>query len=291
MSNAWSPQRMPKIRDQITRNLLNPTGTLRLAYPDNQQPFDALAEHFPTADLWWVAPNMAALAVSAAATIPEVGWGCGELPSTSGLLIWDGGIGNLTYADLDYPVDAASWNPGPNGGFMVWLWVSRTRVDSTLAPDGLGVDHTLVPPLLPIAGVELKSPSQSTPTGELRDWYRTPIATLASTWHLAAQPKLADREHVRPDRDLVRAYSRAGREPCEVLLVDLRRRYVPNQGSNPEADLNRQYRHRWVVSGHWRDQACGKEWSERKRIWVSDHVKGPDGAPLLATTRVNVWRR
>ncbi len=26
-------------------------------------------------------------------------------------------------------------------------------------------------------------------------------------------------------------------------------------------------------------------------IWIADHIKGPDGAPLLATTKVNVWCR
>ncbi|GAA3032051.1 hypothetical protein GCM10017559_69080 [Streptosporangium longisporum] len=48
---------------------------------------------------------------------------------------------------------------------------------------------------------------------------------------------------------------------------------------------------RWVVSGHWLNQVHGPNRSLRRRQWVPSHTKGPDGAPLLITARVNVWRR
>jgi len=46
-----------------------------------------------------------------------------------------------------------------------------------------------------------------------------------------------------------------------------------------------------VVSGHWRKQPYGPEQSLRRQTWIPAYIKGPDGAPLLATERVNVWRR
>ncbi|EGJ73800.1 hypothetical protein STTU_1011 [Streptomyces sp. Tu6071] len=55
----------------------------------------------------------------------------------------------------------------------------------------------------------------------------------------------------------------------------------------------RRYRHRWVASGHWRKHRS-ERYSEETRAskrWVPSHVKGPDGAPLLPTEKVNVWRR
>jgi hypothetical protein len=45
--------------------------------------------------------------------------------------------------------------------------------------------------------------------------------------------------------------------------------------------------HRWVVSGHWRNQSHGPGREQRRRQWIPAHIKGPDGAPLLATERVN----
>lgn len=50
------------------------------------------------------------------------------------------------------------------------------------------------------------------------------------------------------------------------------------------------YQHRWVVDGHWRSQPHGPGSSLRKPIWISPHLKGPDGAPLLTGDKVKVIR-
>lgn len=51
-----------------------------------------------------------------------------------------------------------------------------------------------------------------------------------------------------------------------VALVALRRQYVP-QDREPDAGTDqRTYRHRWVVSGHWRNQAYGKERALRRQM-------------------------
>ena len=53
---------------------------------------------------------------------------------------------------------------------------------------------------------------------------------------------------------------------------------------------DRQYRNRWWVGGHWRQQACGPNHADRRPKWIAPYVKGPEGAPLK-TDRVHVWRR
>jgi hypothetical protein len=40
-------------------------------------------------------------------------------------------------------------------------------------------------------------------------------------------------------------------------------------------------RMQWIVRGHWRNQPCGPNHSERKRIWIQPHWKGPEDAPRL----------
>ena len=106
------------------------------------------------------------------------------------------------------------------------------------------------------------------------------------------QPQLVDRTQERADKHTARAYARDGLPAPEVSIVDLRRQYTPqDQDADEGGDAPRRYRHRWVVSGHWRNQAHGPDRSLRRKTWVPAHMKGPDGAPLLATEKVNVWRR
>lgn len=49
---------------------------------------------------------------------------------------------------------------------------------------------------------------------------------------------------------------------------------------------------RFLVSGHWRQQACAPGRSLRKPLYIDGYLKGPDRAPLMeASDRVYVWRR
>ncbi|MCB1257146.1 MAG: hypothetical protein KDB26_08585 [Microthrixaceae bacterium] len=73
------------------------------------------------------------------------------------------------------------------------------------------------------------------------------------------------------------------RRDVDVSVVDIRRpnnvRYLPS-AHRIEHD------HRWTVTGHWRNQACGPEHSLRKLIWVDDYVAGPEDKPLIRRPRV-----
>lgn len=282
----WSPRRLPKVRDQVVRLLSEPNSPLRAAMPNLVDQFDLLAGQLGGADLWWVAPDMAALAVSSAQTLPEVRWTAADRPSTVGMLVWDGGIGAVDYQGAEIPVDAVTWGPCP-GGLWIWHWARRSRISEHL-PAGAALD---VPPLIPVAGDVMPVGADYYPADELGERVRTIATILTATWLLAQQPTLTERGRVHVDKATRRAYQRAGREDPEVTVVDLRRRYVPSDPDVEADESGRRFRHRWVVAGHWRDQPYGQGRQERRRIWIADHIKGPDGAPLMATTRVNVWRR
>jgi hypothetical protein len=69
----------------------------------------------------------------------------------------------------------------------------------------------------------------------------------------------------------------------EVLFVDLRPAMDSLQhdaGSSHSAIL---YRNRWVVRGHHRAQWYPASQAHRV-IWIAPYIKGPDGAPLKAST-------
>lgn len=41
-----------------------------------------------------------------------------------------------------------------------------------------------------------------------------------------------------------------------------------------------EWKTRWIVSGHWRNQPYGPERKSRRATWISPHIKGPDGLPV-----------
>lgn len=78
---------------------------------------------------------------------------------------------------------------------------------------------------------------------------------------------------------------RKRRHPPSVVSIRLRPR-VPEGAT--QAASSREYQHRWEVRGHWRMQPCGPGRSERRRIWVDAHEKGPEDAPKLEHQKVYV---
>lgn len=79
-----------------------------------------------------------------------------------------------------------------------------------------------------------------------------------------------------------------------VRYIDLRRaRTAPADTAADDtggAGPRREYRHRWVVRGHWRNQYYPSR-EDHRPIWIAPHLAGPDDKPLLGGERVNVLRR
>ncbi|MFC7650653.1 hypothetical protein ACFQX6_67575 [Streptosporangium lutulentum] len=280
---------MPRIRDRVRTAL---TGSDRLFSQDTPELVarnKRVAQNLGASGLSWATPNMSALAIAAAADLPEVRWATADRPSASGLIVWDGGIGQVPYRGVYTPVDAISWGPHPDGlSCMMWLSLNRMR-EAVTALGGTYVPGIL-PPLLPVGEFVAPITADPYPAEAIDDGARTALTTLASAWLLMKQPKMVDRSSVEIDRSVRRSYGRANLPVPEVTLIDLRRLYVPNITERDEP-ASRTYNRRWVVGGHWHNQAYGPGWSLRRQIWIPNYIKGPDGAPLIVTERVNVWRR
>lgn len=289
---SWSPARLPAIRDQTSRLLRDPHSPIHAALADDPPAGEALVRqghHLLASDLYWVTAQMSALAVSSAASLSEVRWTAADRPSHFGLLVWHEGIGSVDYQGAAIPVTAMSWAPDPDG-LAVCCYLSRRALAQRFVDRGLALANVdQIPQLVPTWGSAYPTHADWTPADELGDW-RTPLTVLYATWALMQQPTIAGRSRPEVDRSIQRSYRRAERPEPEVTLVDLRRQYVPT-GPVESDEASRTYRHRWVVQGHWRDQPYGPGRAERRKQWIASHVKGPDGAPLLETARVNVWRR
>lgn len=90
--------------------------------------------------------------------------------------------------------------------------------------------------------------------------------------------------HEALSRPMRRRLERAGLPSDPVRVIDLRN---PGDGSGRTVEARRDWSHRWLVSGHWRNQWYPSEGVHRP-IWIDAFVKGPSDAPLLV--RPTVYR-
>jgi hypothetical protein len=124
---------------------------------------------------------------------------------------------------------------------------------------------------------------QGEPTGA-RDWWQL----LQTTFRLMQQ-RMAHKGYERPHRARRREGARLGFRPdTEVVVVRLRREASETE---PEEGGEANYSHRFIVSGHWRNQWYPSEKLHRQ-IWISPYVKGPEDKPLIVRPRrVYQWTR
>lgn len=114
-------------------------------------------------------------------------------------------------------------------------------------------------------------------------------AALLTTFLLARQGNVAEQVDQRVARPERRRHERAGLgDPGAVRVLRLRRSVRERGEQQPQdGDTNpgRQYKHRWVVRGHWRRQWYPSIQAHRPK-WIAPYLAGPDDAPLLGGDKV-----
>lgn len=111
---------------------------------------------------------------------------------------------------------------------------------------------------------------------------------LIQTTFRLMQQRIAAHHPERPDRPARREAKRAGIQgDRDIVVVRLRRERSEHHGETGEAN----YSHRFIVSGHWRNQWYPSGQVHRQ-IWISPYVKGPEDAPLrMPPRKVYQWTR
>lgn len=290
------PRELPKLRAQTVQRIaaLNlDDGESPAMGPAEDDTVRRMLAHLRNAELYWISDDMTALAMHAGQSLAAARWATVDRPSPVGLAVFDGGLGMVDIsAGLSAPVHALAWGPGPDHTMIVWHLMRGDRFFAGLPaplpgrrPPFVVVREARLPVTEdPIALDDLPAHEGMRPS-------RPIVAALAASWNLMQQPQLAETARQEPKKVEARALRRASMPTFGVTLVALRRQFQPaNRESGVDTD-GRHYRRRWVVSGHWRSQPHGPDRSLRRQQWIPSHVKGPDGAPLMSTERVNVWRR
>jgi hypothetical protein len=113
---------------------------------------------------------------------------------------------------------------------------------------------------------------------------------LMALWVLSSQPGVANVTHIRADRAERRRAERERRSPdVRIRVITLRAQPKPTDEDGEPS--GREYHHRWMVSGHWRNQAFGPKRAFHRPVYINPYLKGPEGAPFLGGATVKYWRR
>ncbi|MBQ1064484.1 hypothetical protein [Micromonospora sp. C41] len=247
------------------------------------------------AELFYVTDGMCELASVARESMPVWTLQPDDVPSEHGFIYFD----DLPALPSGFPkarIRAATWRPHlgsggwPDGGLWINWYVERDSIkDYTYIPDGSPrlMLAFFTPAPFSVEQVEtvgsLGSPISMT---DPKSAEARLLATLKAVWLLMAQP-IASVGEATYDRAARRRIERQGQEPPAVRVITLRRQAAQG-GSGEGAD--REWRHRWVVRGHWRQQWLPSRGVHRP-TWIAPHMKGPEGAPLLGGEKVYALRR
>jgi len=262
---------------------------------------------------YWVSWEMAEIADGARQALQGCGFRAHDLPAPAGWAYLDGTRTLTLTRDLDDP-DGTSWLDLPEvrilltwaeqesgntlfplGGVHFAVHLDRPAYVDLMAvrlryegPDELRAALDVLPPFVLIGHgyakftetdeIVMIGPSAAQ-TGPWLDLFRGMCALLH-------QPLVTTTDEYAPrpvQRRLHRAGSPHAAQPVRVIAL----RGPAGHGTGRS---HAGYRHRWVVRGHWRRQACGPGLRERRPMWVMPHTKGPEGAPLLGGEKVYAWR-
>lgn len=277
------------------------------------------------AELFYVTAPMMQLADVAARSLPEYQLTQQDLPAPTGLMFFAEPI--KTMPDFRHPADPSRpvrieyvavtwgwWHGGTTPGFWVTWWSDARRFFDDAIANG-NFEGELREQTLKACGrivIDSESVFDIDVDGSGRDEIEQRSSELMSKypkgqweekeserradlhakfvlrtlWTLMQQPITSD-DTLEPSRADRRRLTRRGIDAAPVRVIGLRR---GPSSSGTDGDSSREYRHRWLVRGHWKQQWYPGRQVHRP-IWIAPHIKGPDGAPLLGGEKVYALRR
>lgn len=282
MTKKLTASKMPRLRDTLQKQFddFSPADYARevATFDPSDQVMAKTVRPFNPVDttLWWVRPDMARLAWDAAKTLPENTRLLEAIPAPKGILVWEGTplvsgvLLTSKYWDeqRDTPIHGVTWEVTARGVEV-----------GTLIYDPPGAEDLCYMPFTAYLYI-----------GQLK---KDLEAYLTATFLLATQPRIGQitQHDPTPRRRRRVSPSTPGDIATGVNLVALRenaKRLVEDtggEGKKWEVSV------RFMVRGHWRNQACGEKLGQRRPVFVAPYLKGPEDAPLKSSETVFVWRR
>lgn len=286
LRTGMSPADLPRARDATAAWIAdagsNGATGVTLRANQNDTVAETIAPTLQGASLWWASRDMTILTATGQRTLPDAR--LEDLVDRRGLMCFDGG---LILPVTGQVVDAISWAAGASGA-TVTAWAHRRRWPAQFRAHA-EARGAVLPPFIPLIHGTLTG-TRFNP-GDL-DADTEAIVTACCAGALIDQAPSINRSIERPPKRHRQAARRDGRTLPDVAVIDiLRARRTAAEHREDTDAAGRTYTHQWLVQGHWRQQACGPGRTQRERIWIEPHFKGPVDAPLLVRERVNLWKR
>lgn len=208
-----------------------------------------------------------------------------ELMTKSGFVV--GKFPGLDVAENDEPFtfDGFMWKE--TDGIVYWTPDGEQVNGRGIAVLSLmEVEGTLFP--FDVTGWAYDAPWEYLPGTDYDTNWRPGLTTQSSAWNRVF---LYSFFHFIQSRVDVRKAGRHARRRWErhgpttspewgsVRVVALRKSKTSAHG-DPDEEHSREWTHRWVVSGHWRNQWYPSE-GQHKPIWIDPYVKGDPDKPLI----------
>lgn len=229
------------------------------------------------ADAYYWSPEMCNMLVSVADAMPSWTLRREDLVTPSGFMHFAKPLPLPSVAGREFaPVAAIAWADIETSDgkslipVSVFVKYGRHTAPFVAYPyqDGELVDWTLLDDALSDAGeAEIKSTKKS-------------LAYIGAALALCQQRIIVTPSERAERSTRKRAADVWTHEPL-VRVVKLRRAATQSEYREPGSDPV-EWSCSWVVRGHWRQQACGENYSERRPVFVLPHVKGPTDKPLKA---------
>jgi hypothetical protein len=238
---------------------------------------------------YWVSQPMCELVEAAGPTMPDEPLKSTDLPARTGFVVFESPLVVVRQDSDPRAYVAVCWHvtSGYNlndpatpdtSGIGTW-WYERIGHEHWWAEDGTPW------PFGARASEWFNAPPH---VGEIVD---APLRRLLKAFWTLSSQRIAVQTQVRDlPRHIRRQFDRVKLDSREVSLVTLRRAGAPSHGPEDDEYNPIDWTHRWIVSGHWRNQWLPSV-NDHRLQWISPYVKGPEDRPLVVKQRLYRWTR
>lgn len=268
-----------------------------------------IAQSIAGTPIHWIAKDLCEVVAQTYESVPE--WSPEQvLPCPSGIVMLERSpaapVRFTGVAGSEVSIDAVAWSSSPSGRLLVALLAKGSLIHDAAAKDldsylrdaplynvySLNLDPAkpqgagrLSPEML--EGDDATPPAYATDEAEM-----TAVLSLVGTiWLLMGQTGITQTSEFTPPRTTqARKAAERGEDVPDVVVTEHRISAPAGKARNTGSGGGREVSSRWWVRGHWRQQACGPGWSQRKPVYIAPHTSGAADAKVDSRPRVHRHR-
>lgn len=313
MSLTFNAKNLPEMCSELGKYLRSDLCRLaarKMGVSDEDSAFilGTSADLVEKAEVIYTSPAMSSLTAHAAKSLPGFNLREEDVPCPAGMIFWGyegqmlSSMRGTDIAEDRVPMAAIGWElaeaQGKVGLFLCMFVESEELIQTQLSLGMTKAEEISMRKMLPtvvnaightawVAFGDVDVPIQELiKTGGVDADVLISTAVLKTAWLLMDQELTESTREEASRASVKRMRNMGSKRPTDVRVIDIKRRPSSGKGSGS----GREYRHKFLVNGHWRNQ-----WypglGEHRPVWISPYLKGPENAPMLDGKKVYTWHR